>query len=157
MGEGAERRLCIDLPCLPRLQVLILPAGALRDKGHQVQSGAGDKEPTSLLPLCFLPRPWGGQSCPDLAQGQGSTSKVSLKVGENPRVGEGRGGEQKLLGWAGLALRTLTYKLGNCSSLLPPLPGIHSVTLGRSLLTSEPQLPHLENGDNHTSQGCCEN
>ncbi|XP_060235330.1 beta/gamma crystallin domain-containing protein 2 isoform X1 [Meriones unguiculatus] len=25
-------------------------------------------------------RPWGGQSCPDLAQGQGSTSDVSLKV-----------------------------------------------------------------------------
>ncbi|XP_043765278.1 beta/gamma crystallin domain-containing protein 2 isoform X2 [Cervus elaphus] len=25
-------------------------------------------------------RPWGGQSCPDLAQGQGSTSKVSLKA-----------------------------------------------------------------------------
>ncbi|XP_007178770.2 beta/gamma crystallin domain-containing protein 2 [Balaenoptera acutorostrata] len=25
-------------------------------------------------------RPWGGQSCPDLAQGQGSTSRVSLKA-----------------------------------------------------------------------------
>lgn len=35
------------------------------------------------FPLCFLPRPWGGQSCPDLAQGQGSTSDVSLKVGED--------------------------------------------------------------------------
>lgn len=149
MGLGAERRLCIDLPCPPRLQVLILPAGALRDEGHQVQSGAGNEEPTSLPPLCFLPRPRGGQSCPDLAQGQGSTSKVSLKVGENPRVGEGRGGEQKLLGGAGPALRTLTYKLGNCSPLLPPLPGIHSVTLGISLLTSELQLPHPENGDNH--------
>ena len=101
MGEGAERRLCIDLPCPPRLQVLILPVGALRDEGHQVQYGAGDEEPTSLPPLCFLPRPWGGQSCPDLAQGQGSTSKVSLKVGENPRVGVGRGAEALGRGWAG--------------------------------------------------------
>lgn len=31
--------------------------------------------------LCFLLRPWGSQSCPDLAQGQGSTNDVSLKVG----------------------------------------------------------------------------
>lgn len=43
------------------------------------------------FPLCFLFRPWGGQSCPDLAQGQGSTNKVSLKVGENAKGRPGRG------------------------------------------------------------------
>lgn len=61
----------------------------------------GGEEPTSLLSLRFLPRPWGGQSCPDLAQGLGSTSNVSLKVRENPKGREGRGFRSSGRGRAG--------------------------------------------------------
>lgn len=155
---GREQRgdCCIDLPCPapppPKISGTH-PAcvGPERRAGRATRSGleVGEEEATSFLSLCFLPRPWGGQSCPDLAQGQGSTSRVSLKVGENTRVGECR--EAEALGGAGPALRTLTYKLGNWSSLIPPLPRIHCVTLSRSLPTSEPQLPRLQNGKSNAS------
>lgn len=58
----------------------------------------GTAEVSYSFSLCFLFRPWGGQSCPDLAQSQGSTNDVSLKVGGNKcrRLGPGA-----LESWAG--------------------------------------------------------
>ena len=142
LREGAVRRLLHRHP--PHRQGF-RSSSCLREEGGG-PAGCGREEATSLPSLCFFPRPWGGRSCPDLAQSQGSASNVSLEVGETPRVREGRGAEA--LGGAGLALGTLTGKSGNWSSLVLPLPqGSH-----RSLPASEAQLPHLKNGYNND---CC--
>ncbi|XP_013375077.1 PREDICTED: absent in melanoma 1-like protein isoform X2 [Chinchilla lanigera] len=53
-----------------RLARLLAGLGARRERrGKETSEEAGPRD-----------RPWGGQSCPDLAQGQGSTSDVRLKV-----------------------------------------------------------------------------
>lgn len=141
---GREQRggCCIDTP--PHRQGF-RSSSCLREEGGG-PAGGGREEATSLPSLCFFPRPWGGRSCPDLAQSQGSASNVSLEVGETLRVREGRGAEA--LGGAGLALGTLTGKSGNWSSLVLPLPQGSR----RSLPASEAQLPHLQNGYNND---CC--
>lgn len=94
LGEGAERRLLQNSP-LPRFQELIQPVGSERcEVGLWVQSwGWRGGSYFTPFPLCFLPRHWGGQSCPDLAQDDSSSSNISFKVGETTK--------KKALGRAG--------------------------------------------------------
>lgn len=76
----------------------------------------GEEEAASLPPLCFLSRPLSGQSCPDLAHGQGSTSDVSLKVGETPKR-RMVGGQKLWEGWEGLGNPDLKVRQLEFSSL----------------------------------------
>lgn len=91
---GREQRggCCTSFP-FPRFQELIQAVGSERSEGGRWVTSWGGRGEGYLIPfpLCFLFRPWGGQSCPDLAQGQGSTNNVSLKVGENAQGRSGRG------------------------------------------------------------------